>query len=74
MEVTMSYFAQVSKQEGSDDLYRRRPAERKRVNIHEPYDVMYWAARFDCSPGQLVHAVRAVGVNPVDVLVYLERK
>lgn len=59
---------------GADDFYARRPTQRKRVNIHEHHDVVYWASRFDCTPGQLVHAVRAVGVDPVDVLVYLERK
>lgn len=70
----MSFFPEIAMHQGSDDFYRRRPAERKRVNIHEPYDVVYWAARFDCTPGQLIHAVRAVGVNPIDVLVYLERR
>ena len=59
---------------GADDFYPRRPTQRKRVNIHDPYDVVYWASHFDCTPGQLMHAVRAVGVDPVDVLVYLERK
>jgi len=71
----MSFYSESSmREEDSGEFRRRRPAERKRVNIHEPYDVIYWASRFDCTPGQLVHAVRAVGVNPLDVLVYLERR
>lgn len=70
----MSFYSTAAINDDSGDFQRRRPAQRKRVNIHEPYDVLYWAAQFDCTPGQLVHAVRAVGVNPLDVLVYLERK
>ena len=71
----MSYYDHSAMmRDDLDDHYPRRPAQRKRVNIHEPQDVVYWTSRFDCTPGQLMHAVRAVGVDPIDVLVYLERK
>lgn len=51
----------------SDDLTNRGPADRLRVNVNEPWEVIYWCKRFGCTKDQLVAAVNAVGVMVVDV-------
>jgi hypothetical protein len=47
----------------SDDLKNRGPADRSRVNVHEPWEVRYWCGEFGCSESQLKAAVQAVGVS-----------
>ena len=47
---------------------------RERINIHDSAAVDRWSRRFSCTPGQLVHAVRAVGVLAADVDEYLEQQ
>ena len=55
----------------SDDLTKRRPQDSSRINIHEPYEVNWWCAEFNCTKAQLEAAVKAVGVMVVDVRKYL---
>ena len=47
---------------------------RERINIHDSAAIERWSRRFGCTPGQLVHAVRAVGVLAADVDEYLEQQ
>lgn len=47
---------------------------RERINIHDAPAIEAWSHRFGCTPGQLVHAVRAVGVLAADVEEYLEQR
>jgi len=47
---------------------------RERINIHDSPAIEQWSRRFGCTPGQLVHAVRAVGVLAADVEEYLEQR
>jgi len=51
----------------SDDRSKKGPADRARVNIHEPYEVRYWCEKFDCSKARLELAVKTVGVMAKDV-------
>jgi len=51
----------------ADDLSKRGPADRSRVNIHEPWEVRWWCHEFACSEQQLRDAVREVGVMAADV-------
>ncbi len=51
----------------SDDKSIRGPADAKRVNIHEDYEVRYWTKKFGCTKEQLVAAVQKVGVMADDV-------
>jgi hypothetical protein len=46
-----------------DDLQNRGPADRSRVNIHEPWEVRWWCREFGCTESQLRAAVQAVGVS-----------
>ncbi len=44
-----------------DDLSQKGPADRSRINLSEPYEVQYWADKFDVSKERLSEAVRKVG-------------
>lgn len=58
----------------SDNLRDRGPADRSRVNVHEPYEVRYWTGKFGCTEAQLRAAVRAVGVMAADVERHLRQR
>lgn len=57
----------------ADDKKNTGPADDKRVNVHEDYEVAYWTKKFGCTKAQLVTAVEAVGVIATDVQKYLSR-
>ena len=44
-----------------DDLSKRGSQDRTRINLSEPYEVQYWADKFDVSKERLSEAVRKVG-------------
>ncbi|MET0537913.1 MAG: DUF3606 domain-containing protein [Xanthobacteraceae bacterium] len=44
-----------------DDLSKKGPADRSRINLMEPHEVQYWADKFDLSKERLSEAVRKVG-------------
>ncbi|MDB5010540.1 MAG: hypothetical protein JWQ06_1329 [Mucilaginibacter sp.] len=46
--------------------------DRDRVNIHENYEVEYWAKKLGVTPEQLRQAVSVVGTSSVDVEKYLK--
>ena len=46
---------------------------RDTINIHEYYEVEYWAKKFGVKPGQLKEAVEAVGPSLKDVEMELRR-
>jgi Protein of unknown function (DUF3606) len=45
----------------ADDLSKKGPPDRSRINLTEPYEVQYWADKFDVSKERLSEAVRKVG-------------
>jgi hypothetical protein len=51
----------------ADDRTNRGPADRARVNIHEEYELRYWAEKFGVSAEELKRAVGKVGAAAVDV-------
>jgi len=53
---------------------RRRTSRHSRINIHDADEIEFWCQLLRCTAGELVHAVRAVGLDPIDVEVYLERR
>lgn len=57
----------------SDDKSKRGPADRSRINMHEPYEVEYWTGHFGVSRDKLQRAVNAVGVMVKDVEAWLKR-
>ncbi len=50
------------------------PADRKRINIYEPYEVEYWTKKFGCSAAELEQAVHVVGIMADTVENYLDSK
>ena len=57
----------------ADDKKNTGPADDKRINVHEDYEVAYWTKKFGCTKAQLVAAVNKVGVMAADVQKHLTR-
>jgi hypothetical protein len=58
----------------ADDKSKKGPADAKRVNVHESYEVEYWTKKFGCTKAQLEAAVKKVGVMADDVEKDLKKK
>lgn len=54
-----------------DDLHNRGPADRARINIHEPWEVKWWTKELGVTEAQLKAAVAAVGVSAAAVRRHL---
>ncbi|HEX4334663.1 MAG TPA: DUF3606 domain-containing protein [Polyangiaceae bacterium] len=50
-----------------DDPNKRGPADRERINIHEPWELRYWADHFGVTEQQIIDCVKKVGVMVKDV-------
>lgn len=57
-----------------DDKTKRGPADAKRINVNEDYEVQYWTKEFGVSEEQLRAAIKRVGVMADDVRAELRRK
>ena len=51
----------------ADDKSKKGPADRTRVNIHEPYEVEYWSGHFHVTPDELRALVGKHGVMADDI-------
>jgi len=58
----------------SDDKTRSGGQDRKRINVHEDYELRDWSKKFGCSPEQLKKAVADVGDNAEAVEKHLRGK
>jgi hypothetical protein len=58
----------------TDDKTKHGPADAKRINVDEAYEVQYWTKEFGISAQQLRAAVKRVGVMVEDVRAELRRK
>jgi hypothetical protein len=58
----------------ADDKSKHGPADRARVNVHEPYELQYWTEKWGVSGDDLRAAVEAVGVMATDVAKHLGKK
>lgn len=54
-----------------DDKTKRGPADRERINIHETWELDYWATHFGVSKEKIKEAVGKVGVMVKDVKRHL---
>jgi hypothetical protein len=45
----------------ADDLSKKGPQDRSRINLSEDYEVRYWSKKLGVSAGQLHDAVKKVG-------------
>ncbi len=57
-----------------DDRSQRGKPDRIRINIHEAYELNYWAGKWGVSHQAIISAVQAVGVMANDVEAYLRSK
>lgn len=57
----------------ADNLKIRGPADPKRVNVNESWEVKWWCNHFKCTDAQLRDAVRVVGEMADDVRRQLGR-
>jgi hypothetical protein len=48
-------------EEGMDDLKKKGPADRSKINMDEPWEVDYWTKELGISKGELEKAVKKVG-------------
>ncbi|MEA2781213.1 MAG: hypothetical protein QOK29_2757 [Rhodospirillaceae bacterium] len=55
----------------ADDLQKRGPADRSRVNVNEDYELRYWSDKWNVSHDQLRDAVRKVGPSAEKVAKHL---
>lgn len=55
----------------SDNLKIRRPLDAQKVNIHEGWEMDYWAKKFGISKAKLLAAVSAVGPSVGKITKYL---
>ncbi|AVJ29750.1 DUF3606 domain-containing protein [Achromobacter spanius] len=57
----------------SDDLSKRGPQDRSRINVNEPHELRYWTEALGVSESQLRDAVKAVGPSATAVREHLRK-
>jgi uncharacterized protein DUF3606 len=57
----------------ADDLSKRGPRDRDRINVHEQLEANYWSKKFGVSKEQLAEAVQKAGVMAKDVEKHLKK-
>ncbi|WP_196892553.1 DUF3606 domain-containing protein [Aureivirga marina] len=57
----------------SDDLKRRGPEDPKKINVNQPWELNYWANKFNVSQSQIEKAVEEVGVFADEVKKHLQK-
>ncbi|WP_343738299.1 DUF3606 domain-containing protein [Achromobacter sp.] len=57
----------------SDDLSKRGPQDRSRINVNETHELRYWAQELGVSEAQLRDAVKAVGPSATAVREHLRK-
>jgi hypothetical protein len=55
----------------SDDVRKRGPEDRSRINVNEPWELKYWSKTLGVTPDRLKEVVRQVGTRTEDVEQYL---
>lgn len=58
----------------TDDLTKRRPQDARKINVNEPYEVRWWCSEFGVTETQLRAALKAVGVEAVNVAKHLGKR
>ncbi|MEN5158602.1 MULTISPECIES: DUF3606 domain-containing protein [Achromobacter] len=55
----------------SDDLSKRGPQDRSRINVNEPHELRYWTQALGVTEAQLREAVKTVGPSATAVREHL---
>ena len=56
----------------SDDKTNASGQDRKRINVHQDYELRDWSKKFGVTPDRLTEAVAAVGDQAEKVEAYLK--
>lgn len=56
-----------------DDLNKRGPQDRSRINVNEPHELRYWTQELGISEAELRDAVKAVGPSATAVREHLRK-
>lgn len=57
----------------SDDLSKRGPQDRSRINVNEPHELRYWTQELGVSETTLRDAVKAAGPSATAVREHLRK-
>jgi Protein of unknown function (DUF3606) len=57
----------------SDDLSKRGPADRSRINVHEAWELKWWTTELGVTEDTLKNAVKTVGVMVEKVREHLKK-
>ena len=57
-----------------DDLTKRGPHDRARVNINQKHEIKGWCEKFKCSEEELKKAVEKVGDSVAALEVYFAKR
>jgi hypothetical protein len=49
----------------------KKAADRRRIDLGQPYELAYWSRRLGVSPERLTEAIHKVGTNAEDVAIEL---
>ena len=55
-----------------DNLTKKIPQDASRINIHQEYEMNYWADKFGCTKEKIKKAVKEVGDSVEEVKKYLQ--
>jgi hypothetical protein len=55
----------------ADNLDRREPEDKFKINVHEEWELEYWARKFGVTKEKIKDAVKQVGVQTKDVAKHL---
>jgi hypothetical protein len=58
----------------TDDLSRREPEDKFKINVREDWELEYWARKFGVTKEKIKDAVKQVGVQTKDVAQFLGKK
>jgi hypothetical protein len=58
----------------TDDLSKKGPADRTKVNVNEPWELKYWTKTLNVAEEKLKAAVKTVGTKVGDVRKHLSGK
>jgi hypothetical protein len=55
----------------ADNLDRREPEDKFKINVHEEWELEYWARKFGVTKEKIKDAVKQVSVQTKDVAKHL---
>ena len=57
----------------TEDLSKKKPQDASKIDVHEPWELLYWCKKLGVSEVRLKAAVKAVGVSVAAVKKHLSK-